>query len=238
MPVKWIRRVNGQKQANNALDFKRSDGKDPKKRKSRKEVIKNFNDKKEHGLPIITPKITKRSAGVLPDTQGKSYLEIEKQRLQVETLMLKGFLNTGTVASILGISHPTAKKLMERVEYSWAAAGSGMKKQMLRGRAKSRLEMLTQEVWQIFSNTKSDVLKLQALSKLMDIHEKQMAVEGLTPNTIVAIMNTSTSDTPQRTEMADSINHMNKMKMLADKLKDMLPKDAGAVEGEYTEVPA
>lgn len=143
---------------------------------------------RKKGIPQAAPKV---DGGTLPsfapDTQGKDHLEREKILGQVEILYLKGITSATALGAMLGISHGTARKYIERVQYRWAFTGNFKRMSQLRGEARARLDMITAELWQIFTNTDSESTKLSALSELLGIHDRRLILDGLTDTMLAYI---------------------------------------------------
>ena len=120
----------------------------------------------------------------LPDTEDKFYLKREKLILQIEILMLKGVTSDKNISIMLGVTDKTVTKYKEIIEYRWAAKGRHQNLALIRGRARQRLNLITEELWTLFANAKKSTLKVQVLQTLLTTHDRQMLLDGLTPKII------------------------------------------------------
>jgi hypothetical protein len=177
------------------------------------------------GLPMITPKDSKALSTRVdaPPTDDKTHLEREKMIEDVEILMLKGITTQTGIGEKLDILPKTAKKYMEVVEYRWALKGTGMRKVHLRGKARSRLEAITQELWDLHETSDSDNVQLAALGRLLEVHNQQMIVDGLTPAVLVQISSSDNSYAEDSYE--ETVDRFQKLSRLADKLSDYVDGD-------------
>ena len=145
--------------------------------------------KDKKGVPQAEPPRHKSLLGTmpLPDTDGKTYLETEKIKAQVEILLLKGVTSCSGISATLGITYKTATKYVEEVKYRWAALGGMPRMRQLRGEAKARLELITSELWVLFQNSNSETVKGSALGQLLAVHDRQLLLDGLTSSTLPMI---------------------------------------------------
>lgn len=187
----------------------------------------------KQGLPTPDPPLTKQLLGTLqqPDTEGKDYLEKEKTIAQVEILLLKGVVVPYHIAKTLGISPHTAARYIESVQTRWAVLGTPDRIRKIRGEAKSRLDLITNELWVIFSNTESQSMKAQCLSYLLQVHDRRMILDGVTTKSVG-----SDKDTGEGNLVDERVRSHQHMVKLASSLLDYVQKAKGkTVPGEYTD---
>lgn len=192
----------------------------------------------ENGVPLADPPRNKSLLGnsLIPDTEGKAYLEKEKNQAQVEILMLKGVVTAHHIAVTLGISFNTAKKYIEQVQYRWAVLGSSTRMRQLKGEAKARLELINNETWVLFSNSKDEKIKATCLSQLMGVHDRRLILDGLTPQVMPLLIAQEGKEGMTSTVEEQIKNHSN-MVRLASALMDYTRKQPEPIEdADFTEI--
>lgn len=193
--------------------------------------------KDDDGVPLADPPRYKSTLGSLPppDTEGKTYLEKEKVIGQVEILMLKGVITPNHVANTLGIAFVTAKRYMEQVHYRWAILGGAPRMRQLKGEAKARLELITNELWVMYSNTTDERVKGACLSQLLGVHDRRLVIDGLTPKTLPLIAETELEgdDGPS---VIEKIQDHAEMVRLSKALIAYTGKKPEPVDAEFTEI--
>lgn len=130
------------------------------------------------GIPVQTYSDT----DVLGKPPDDPKLKREWILLNVEKLMLRGATSPYRIATLVGISHPTARRYMDRVEYRWKVNDLPESKAIAAGEAKARLDLLTRSIWEIYESTTSDSVKLRCLRSLLRVHDSQCIAHGLTAN--------------------------------------------------------
>ncbi len=213
---------------------KRTRGPDKKKRATQRRNKVVYVDRK--GLPIPEPPRTKNIDGnrPMPNTEGKPYLETEKSLAQVEILLLKGVTTASTVAATLGVHPDTAKKYIEQIHYRWAALGQRSRIVQVKGEAKARLDLITNELWVLFSNSNSESVKGSCLSKLLEVHDRKLVIEGLTPKMIESLKD-QTPDPNGGMMVSERISRHNEMLRLGHSLMKYVSEYNGEpipIEGE------
>jgi hypothetical protein len=140
----------------------------------------------EDGIPLAEPPRHKSLVGNRPppDTGGDPQLERERVSGQIEILLLKGITSPWTISQMLGCSFRTARDHIKKIYYRWDLLGGMPRMRQLRGEAKSRLSLITQELWVIAQNSDDPRIKLVALNQLVGCHDRQMLLDGLTANTL------------------------------------------------------
>jgi hypothetical protein len=200
--------------------------------KGHSSVVKN-----KQGVPQAEPPRHKSLLGTLPtpDTQGEHHLETEKTKAQVEILLLKGLTSYSSIASTLGINHRTAKKYVEGVKYRWAALGGMPRMRQLRGEAKARLELITSELWVMYQNSDSETLKAACLRQLLETHDRQLILDGLTHQTLPAIAHETAMDSSEG--ISDQIRDHARIVELGRALMEYTKKNSSdVVDGDFKEV--
>lgn len=141
------------------------------------------------GVPLARPPRHTKILGSLavPDTEGKAYLEKEKNLGQVEILMLKGIVTVNTISKQLKMNYATAKKYVEQVHYRWAILGGSTRMIQVKGEAKQRLNLINEELWKMHQATKDNKIKGMCLTQLIQVHDRKLILEGITPKTIPLI---------------------------------------------------
>lgn len=195
--------------------------------------------KDKDGVPIADPPRNKSILGTLaiPDTEGKPHLEKEQLMGQVEILLLKGVVYPPHIASMLGIQLVTAKRYVEQVHYRWAILGGTPRMRQLKGEAKARLELITNELWVMHSNTKDDKVKAVCLNQLVAVHDRRLILDGLTPKTLPLIAETEI-DGAGGESVSDKIkNHQEMVRLAAALVKYADKKPDAIVEADFEEIP-
>lgn len=138
------------------------------------------------GIPLAAPPRSKNLLGNLgvPSTEGKAYLEKEKRLGQVEIMMLKGIVTVNVIAVTLKLNYATAKKYVEQVHYRWAILGGSTRMLQVKGEAKQRLDLIHAELWKMFENTTKARIKGMVLNQLIQVHDRKLILDGITPKTI------------------------------------------------------
>lgn len=201
---------------------------DEPKKVRRRRVVRD-----KQGLPTPDPPLNKQLLGNLPepDTEGKEYLEKEKTIAQVEVLLLKGVVVPYHIAKTLNISPHTAARYIEAVQTRWAVLGTPDRIRKIRGEAKARLDMITNELWVIFSNTDSQSMKAQCLGYLLQVHDRRMILDGVSNKTV------GQDKDPSEGNLVDErIRNHQSMVKVANALIDYVQKAKGkVVPAEYTD---
>jgi len=112
------------------------------------------------------------------------HLEKEVIKGKMEILLLKGTSNVNSIAAAVGIKWETADKYIEEIYVRWATLGNFAQMKQRRGRARARLELLASELWRQHSEASSTAIKNQALGLLLQVHDRQMILDNLTPKSI------------------------------------------------------
>lgn len=158
--------------------------------KKRKGVILNGTStsvsRSLNGIPLAQPPRSKNLLGNLavPDTEGKAYLEKEKNLGRVEIMMLKGVITVNVIATELKLNYATAKKYVEQVHYRWAILGGSTRMLQVKGEAKQRLDLIHAELWNMFKDAKKNTIKVMCLTQLIQVHDRKLILDGITPKTI------------------------------------------------------
>ena len=173
-----------------------------------------------------------------PDTEGKPHLEKEKVKSQVEILLLKGVISISQISITLGIKYLTASRYIEEVHYRWAALGSPERVQQVRGEARARLEILTNELWVLFSNSKIPQIKVQCLNQLGAVYDRFATLNGITPKMVQVLVNMEARGDIGTIPVESRISSHSSLVRLATELSRYANPDSEdvAVEGEYEEV--
>ncbi len=171
-----------------------------------------------------------------PDTRGESSLMAEKTLGQVELLLLKGITKPSNIAATLGITHPHTTSMIERIHYRWAhTGGAGINMSRVRGESISRLNLISSQLWKTMANTKSDAIKISAISHLLQVHDRKNILDGVTQFSILqsiqsAIEKEKSGD--QSVPVKDAIEAHKELLSLAEKLKEVANSKREAIQGE------
>jgi hypothetical protein len=190
----------------------------------------------KEGVPQATPPRNKSLIGrnEPPPTEGKPHLEKEKTKSQVEILLLKGVITPNQIAVTLGLTHGTAKKYIEEVQYRWAVLGGAPRMRQMRGESRARLDLLTNELWAQHSNSKNEVIKMQALGQLIAVHDRRMQLDGLTPKMLHVLVTQTPDDERSGLGVEDRMKGHQELVRLANALSSYVGEEIE--EGEFTEV--
>jgi len=195
----------------------------------------------KNNIPLANPPRHKSLLGNLPvpATEGKPYLEKAKLLSQVEILLLKGVTTPGHISATLGVAPSTASKCIEQVHFQWAMLGGMSRMQQLKGEAKARLDLITNELWVMYSNTTDEKLKVVCLNQLGSVHDKKLMLEGLTPKTLPLIAVEGLTGATKTVE--DRVSEHSELISLADALvlytKNNKNTQEEIEDAKYMEIP-
>jgi len=167
------------------------------------------------GIPKV--KIPHRSfeSLVAIDCNGDAALEQEKKQMLVEYLLLTGVTSQTAIAERIGINRQTVKRLKKQVEFRWSK-NHNEKLRVVRNRSLSYLQMLNRELWDSYNSASAtQSSKVRVLHRLLQVHDKEMVINGLTPKVIesMRVEEVSSSvdeykhiDSAKSNEIADSLS--------------------------------
>ena len=189
-----------------------------------------------HGVPMAEPPMHKSSlvAALMPEEDDPNYILQEKKIMQVEQLMNKGFTNITTICETLGINYKTCKAYIDRVEFRWMQRADNGNFRQLKGQARSRLEMLQQQLSQLHSNTTNPTVQGGCLRELLGVHDRFMVLDNLTPKVLERLGSDERRDANQSVE--DLMNDHDRLMHLAAGFAGAL-EAREAVDAEFTEIP-
>lgn len=115
----------------------------------------------------------------------------EKAISQVELLMLKGITNQNVIANLLKLTSSTTSNYVRMVHARWEVLGNPQKHNKTKGEALSKLTLIENELWTLYSNAPSDSLKSKVgiLSQLQQVVDRKLIISGLTPRVLEADAN-------------------------------------------------
>lgn len=121
-----------------------------------------------------------------PKTDGSTKEEREKTISQVELLMLKGISNISVIAGILKLPSSTAHNYAKAVHSRWEILGSPQKHIKTKGEALSKLTLIENELWSLYSNAGKESLgrKVGILAQLQQVVDRKLIINGLSPRVL------------------------------------------------------
>lgn len=128
------------------------------------------------------------------DTQGKPHLIHECHVTSIEELMLKGYKNPFTIATVLNLKVRTVKQYQEQVRVRWQTQGGRDNYFRRRGEARLQLELILQKTWEICDTSQDPRIQLAAMSRAEKIAERLMELDGLSREMIIRIDKASILD--------------------------------------------
>lgn len=126
---------------------------------------------------------------VEPETPSRAaeYANREKLVAQAELLMLKGVTNTRVLEDILKTDKVTTLALCHAVRTRWEIAGGPRNGNLVKGEALAKLAMIENSYWTLFgaANTPAPT-KVMVLNNLINVIDRKMLIQGLTPRVLEA----------------------------------------------------
>lgn len=115
----------------------------------------------------------------------------EKAISQVELLMLKGITNQNVISNLLKIPPQTISNYVRMVHARWEVLGNPQKHNKTKGEALSKLTLIENELWTLYSNAGNDSMKgkISILSQLQQVVDRKLIISGLTPRVLEADAN-------------------------------------------------
>lgn len=128
----------------------------------------------------------------IPNPKSEDMMEArEKAISQVELLMLKGITNQSVIAQLLKIPPQTISNYVRLVHARWEVLGNPSKHNKTKGEALSKLTLIENELWTLYSNAATDSMKgkISILSQLQQVVDRKLIISGLTPRVLEAEAN-------------------------------------------------
>lgn len=115
-------------------------------------------------------------------------IEREKIVSQVELLMLKGITNQSMIAGLLKLTPQTCHLYTKMVQARWEVLGSPQKHGRTKGEALSKLTLIENELWTLYSNAPAESLKskVSILNQLQQVVDRKLLINGLSPRVLEA----------------------------------------------------
>ena len=104
--------------------------------------------------------------------------------------MLKGHTGHSSIAGTLRLAGSTAVRRMEEVRIRWDVLGNPSGQRRARGEALQRLRLIEQKLWAVIDGNPDDQTALAAIAQLIEIHDRMITLNGLTPK-VMERMDTS-----------------------------------------------
>lgn len=144
----------------------------------------------------------------------------EKAISQVELLMLKGITNQAVIAQLLKLSSQTASNYVRMVHARWEVLGSPKKHQKVKGESISKLTLIENELWTMYSNLDKDAVRVKVtiLSQLQQVVDRKMIIAGLSPRMLEAEANNIPSQFEGHVSPTDMIQTHQKSLQVLTKL--------------------
>ena len=135
------------------------------------------------GVRLTLPEIV-----VEPDQEGTrtaEYAQREKLVAQTEILMLKGVTSTQVLCDILKVEKHTVNALCHAVRTRWELAGGPRNGNLVKGEALAKLAMIENSYWTLFgAPTTPPPTKVMVLNNLINVIDRKMVIQGLTPRVL------------------------------------------------------
>jgi len=145
-------------------------------------------EKHANNKPAYSETQLKELKKLVPDvkTDGSTREEREKTISQVELLMMKGISNVSVIAGILKIPSSTAHNYAKAVHARWEVLGSPQKHLKTKGEALSKLTLIENELWSLYSNASKESLgkKIGILAQLQSVVDRKLIINGLSPRVL------------------------------------------------------
>lgn len=153
-----------------------------------------------------------------PPTSEVPAVEREKTVSQVELLLLKGITNQSVIAQLLKLTQQTCSLYVKMVHARWEVLGNPQKHGRTKGEALSKLTLIENELWTLYSNAPTDSLrsKVGILGQLQQVVDRKLLINGLSPRVLEADAMFVPAQHEGLSSPADMINkHQNSMGVLA-----------------------
>ena len=152
------------------------------------------------------------------ECNGDAALEQEKKQMLVEYLLLTGVTSQTAIAERLGINRQTVKRLKKQVEFRWAT-NHNENLMTIRSRSLSYLQVLNRELWESYNSANAtQSSKVRVLHRLLQVHDKEMVINGLTPKVLESLREADTNSDAVEAKPYDAV----RMKKIADSLATYL----------------
>lgn len=120
--------------------------------------------------------------------QGEDRALAEEQEVsRLETLMLKGVRDVGTIAKLLAWSRPVTERRIRRVWARWEVTGGGTVLKRARGEAIARTARLVLKLEELLQGTNDNRERIVALKELHTLGAYLDTLRGLTPDAIARL---------------------------------------------------
>lgn len=115
-------------------------------------------------------------------------VEREKTVSQVELLMLKGITNQNVISNILKLTPQTCSIYVRMVHARWEVLGNPQKHGRTKGEALSKLTLIENELWTLYSNAPAESMKskVSILAQLQNVVDRKLLINGLSPRMLEA----------------------------------------------------
>lgn len=115
-------------------------------------------------------------------------IEREKTVSQVELLLLKGITNQTVISNLLKITQQTCSIYVRMVHARWEVLGNPQKHGRTKGEALSKLTLIENELWTLYSNAPADSMKskVSILAQLQNVVDRKLLINGLSPRVLEA----------------------------------------------------
>jgi hypothetical protein len=118
-------------------------------------------------------------------SRAADYANREKLVAQAEILMLKGVTSTKILQDILKTDKITTLALMQAVRTRWEIAGGPRNGNLVKGEALAKLAMIENSYWSLFgAQTTPANTKVMILNNLINVIDRKMLIQGLTPRVL------------------------------------------------------
>ena len=112
----------------------------------------------------------------------------EQQVWRVELLMTKGIRRKGDLMTMLGIKDYRAMdRYITRVFARWELFGTTREHARHRGEGLNRLDLIESELWSRLGNIEDPRIRIKTLKAILDVHDRRVELQGLTPKVIERI---------------------------------------------------
>lgn len=157
-----------------------------------------------------------------PDANDNGGLLQERRLLQVEALMDGGENRPAIIGRRLGIARDTARLLVRRIEYRRQAVANGSQARVRRNEARCRMNLLTNEIWNLADYTESEGVRLRCLQRLLQVHDRLLVVDALSEKSLSEM--SATQDCEASDLMPDKLMDRDRATELADAIRQYLDR--------------
>jgi hypothetical protein len=112
----------------------------------------------------------------------------EQQVWRVEHLMAKGIRGKRQLMTLLDIKdHRQIDRYIARVSARWEMTGTSKDHARHRGEGLNRLDLVESELWSKLGNIEDPRIRIKTLKAILDVHDRRVELQGLTPKVIERI---------------------------------------------------